>query len=68
MIDFIIATSVLMNPILTLVLSLNVCLFIIKISKNDYKKIKTNIVWICISSMYLIFTLTMLFGNIGNIS
>lgn len=68
MIDFIVATSVLMNPILTLVLSLNVCLFIIKISKNDYQRIKTNIVWICISSTYIIFTLTMLFANIVNIS
>lgn len=68
MIDFIIAASFLLNPILALVFSLNLCIFIIRVSKNDYTKIKTNIVWICISSMYIIFTLTWMFGNTGNVS
>lgn len=65
MIDFIIATSFLLNPLLAFVFSLNLCILIIRVSKDEYSKVKANIIWICISSVYIIFTLTWMFGNIS---
>lgn len=62
MIDFLIATSFLVNPILALVFNLNLCSLIIKASKSEYQNIRANIIWISISCIYIITTLTWMFA------
>ncbi|MBK3495333.1 hypothetical protein JFL43_10825 [Viridibacillus sp. YIM B01967] len=65
-IDVIIAASFILNPLCALLFSLNLCFLIIKVSKNQYEHIKGNIILICISSSYIIFSLTWLFAALEN--
>lgn len=65
-IDVIIASAFVLNPLCAVLFSLNLCFFIIKISKNQYEHIKGNIILICISSLYIIFSLTWMFAALEN--
>ncbi|MEO4055081.1 hypothetical protein [Solibacillus sp. CAU 1738] len=64
MLETILVLSFFLNPICALIFSLNLCFLILKAAKGDFDKVKINIISICISFVFIIFSLTWLFTKL----
>ena len=68
LIDFIMATSFLLNPILAIVFCLNLTSYLKKLIVTKETNTKGNILWMCIASAFIVFTITWMFAFTGNIT
>lgn len=64
-IDFVVATSFLLNPVLAIVFCLNLTGFIKKTVNNSKASTKSNTIWMCIAATFIIMTFTWMFSMIG---
>lgn len=65
MIETLLILSFVLNPIFALFFILNLCSFIIKVSKKEYELLRKNIIFLCITFVYIIFTLTWQFARLA---
>lgn len=54
-----------LNPIFALIFILNLCSFIIKVSKKEYEQVRINIIFLCITFVFIIFALTWQFARLA---
>ncbi|MED3804520.1 hypothetical protein P4562_21730 [Lysinibacillus xylanilyticus] len=64
-IDFVLATSFLLNPVFAIVFCLNLTGFIKKTVNNSEASTRSNIFWMCIAATFIIMTLTWMFSMTG---
>lgn len=64
LIDFLMAMSFLLNPILAVVFCLNLTSYLKKLITTKEQNTKGNIFWMCFASAFIVFTLTWMFAYI----
>ena len=64
MIEALLVLSFALNPIFALIFILNLCSFIIKVSKKEYEQVRMNIIYLCVTFVFIIFAITWQFGRV----
>gem|GEM_PF-2196396 len=65
LIDLILVLSFMLNPIFAIVFCLNLTSYLKKLIVTKDVNTKYNIIWMCIASTYIVFTLTWMFTKIS---
>lgn len=64
MIETLLVLSFALNPIFALIFILNLCSFIIKVSKKEYDQVRMNIIFLCVTFVFIIFAITWQFARV----
>ena len=64
MIETLLVLSFALNPIFALIFILNLCSFIIKVSKKEYEQVRMNIIYLCVTFVFIIFAITWQFARV----